>query len=427
MGKKKDPMFWMGHPVDDEEHARSLHMKAAMYEFHDGIPRQKAEQRVIEEDKRERHEKAAAHHLEGMRSAHTIGATEDAQRHHDFYSLHMKVLGHDPGAAVPHEVARHRGGDDWKHAYSFKSHKDDQFLVQPVKKAEGDEPPKLGRNPLEPEMPQTDEQFGSGLHRRLLATLQNKPGARGKLLSYLKPFGIEEPDLPAVLTNIQEPLKTIPGGGKTSAPKYGHLRVVKAEDLAFLANLPSLAKGPHDKVKQFDVRRTFLRSRHTPEEKAWDYSAWLSPEHQQNGYRMFVLSHGPNNPVRVHVIQTKPGTRYQQKVGMAHGNVQDGDLEVERYNLAGAGHPDDLHGHMLNAMMGHAKRYMGAGSLSHAAFTPEASAFIEAVAKPHGLELGDVEDVDEPQSPKDYGKGAVKANRPAAPKRLGPYVGLGEE
>jgi hypothetical protein len=117
---------------------------------------------------------------------------------------------------------------------------------------------------------------------------------------------------------------------------------------------------------------------------------------------MFVLSHGPGNPVRVHV------THNQQKAGTATGNVDQGDLEVENYNLVGAAHHDrGLEASMLNAMMGHAKSRMKADYLSHGPFTPEASAFIEAVAKPHGFQLGEPEDIDEGEVPADQQPGRL--------------------
>jgi hypothetical protein len=532
-------MYWMGHPVRDEKHAQDLHLKAALYQFHDGMPRDKAEERVKHEDRVERHQKAAAHHLEGIKAAHTIGNLEDAQRHHDMYSLHMKALGYDPAEAVPHEVARHRDGDDWKHPYGFKGHADDQFLVQPVKKAEAEletcehcgefplrEDPegrcikcwarntgagkewqavidalkqtklvrkaeydvhsvkcptcgaeagkpcqddtkerpvehpdrhvvytKLGKTgpddyqhiwgPVErtiaqqagsnviegpwkgkqsPKMPVSEEDFNQQLLGHLKA-YQANPGAEAKkrILDFLQPYGIDEAAFRDMLVQgMPKPkvaAKVFEGGSQTTAPKYGHLRVVKTEDLIHLVGLAVLRKGQGD-VKQFDVKRTFLRHKYLPEEKAWDYSAWLSPEQHQAGYRMFVLSHGPNNPVRVHVLRAQPGTRFQERVGGAHGNVQDGDLEVEKYHLTGQGHENKgIEGAMLNAMMGHAKRQMGAGSLSHAAFTPEASAFIEAVAKPHGLELGDIEDTEETVDSRPAAmRPGVKANRPPRAK-----------
>jgi hypothetical protein len=74
---------------------------------------------------------------------------------------------------------------------------------------------------------------------------------------------------------------------------------------------------------------------------------------------------------------------------------------------------------MLNAMMGHAKSNMGANYLSHGPFTPEASGFIEAMAKPHGFQLGEPEDIDEGETPVDQkpatlvsGGVKVRSNQP---------------
>ena len=132
MASKKDKLFWQGHPVRDEEHHRDLDLKAAIYQFHHGLDRAASEKRVKHEDRVERHQQAAAHHLDGMRASYAVGNHEDAQQHHAMYSLHVKALGGDPAGAVPSEVAKWQGDKEKKHAYTFKGHGDDQFLVQPI-------------------------------------------------------------------------------------------------------------------------------------------------------------------------------------------------------------------------------------------------------------------------------------------------------
>lgn len=339
MPSKKETALWQGHPVRDEEHARDLDLRAAIYTYYHGLDRAAAEARVKHEDRVERHQRAAAHHLDGLRAANAVGNHEDAERHHTMYGLHVKALGGDPIGAVPSEVKRWQGDKEKKHAYTFKASPDDQFLVQPV---------------------------------------QDSPA-------------------PASIAK-SEPIFEV--GKYPSAPKYGHLRIVKSEDWPHvLSTWTNLAKADggemaQGRVKQFDVRKTWLRHKHTPEEQAYDYSSWLTPEQNQNGYKMFVLSHGPGNPVRAHVVHN------QQKAASASGNVQDGDLEVENYSIAHPAHENrGLEAAALNALMGHAKSKMGADYLSHAPFTPEAAGFLEAVAKPHGLELGDVEDIGEGETP----------------------------
>lgn len=380
MASKKKPMHWQGHPVRDEQHANDLHLKAAVYEFHHGMDRAKAEERVKHEDRVERHQKAAAHHLDGMRAANAIGNHEDAQRHHGMYSLHVKALGHDPSGAVHPDIGRHREGDERSHAYNFKGHDDDQFLVQPVRKSEDENVP-----------PATTPKFDGG-HKQLL--------------DYLKSRGVHGAKVEAPPMERKPPLKVYEGGGYGSAPKFGHLRVVKAEDAQWLRGA-HLGKADPARVKRFDAKRSHLQNRHLPEEKGFDYTSNLTPEQQKAGYKMFVLSHGNGNPVRVHVMQQTP-TAYV-KVGGASGNVDQRDLEVESYHLAHpAHHNKGIEASMLNTLMGHAKQHMGAKHLSHAPFTPEASAFIEAVAKPHGYELGDFEDIEGDERPVDQPAGRLE-------------------
>lgn len=449
MATKKERILWQGHPVRDEKHRNDLDMKAAIFQFHHGMDRTAAEHRVKHEDRVERHQQAAAHHLDGMRAAYAVGNHEDAQQHHAMYSLHVKALGQDPAGAVPKDVAHWQGDKEKKHAYTFKGHGDDQFLVQPVRdtpppqaglaKAEGSMPDSTcencgnKRSPIEvqndycsgcaKEIDEAGKQAQANMnwgepegHKPLLDALRNAGtpeaigGAKDKLLSYLKGIGIEGASIEAPPAPIPQkpPLRVFEGTKTPTAPKYGHLRIVKAEAWpSILGCWRNLAKADggeaaQGRVKQFDVRKTWLRHRHTPEEQAFDYSSWLTPEQNQNGYRMFVLSHGPGNPVRAHVVHNG------QKAGSAHGNVDQGDLEVENYSLAGGAHHNrGLEASMLNAMMGHAKSRMGANYLSHGPFTPEASGFIEAVAKPHGFELGEPEDIEDGETPADQQPGRL--------------------
>lgn len=450
--KKRMDLMWYGHPVKDEKAATDLDLKAAVYQFHHGMPRHEAENRVKHEDRVERHQKAAAHHLDGMKAAHAVGNHEDAQQHHSLYSLHVTALGGNPGGAVPPEVARWQGNKDKKHAYTFKGHGDDQFLTEPVTmspaplgKSEESTPDTTCENCGNKRSPiEVHNDYCSGCAKEIdEAAAQGQanmhwgdkpsfgeagPSAKNKLVDYLKSVGIEG----AEVEDVKSPLAAVPQQGPPtlSAPKYGHLRIVKHEMWPFILGCwrtlakadPAQAQG---RVKQFDVRRTWLRHKHLPEEKAYDYSSWLTPGQHQNGYRMFVLSHGNGNPVRVHVVHN------QQRAGTASGNVDQGDLEVENYNLAHASHHDrGLEASMLNAMMGHAKSNMGANYLSHGPFTPEASGFIEAMAKPHGFELGEPEDIDEGETPADQkpatlvsGGVKVRSNQPnRTPRSFSPKV-----
>lgn len=412
MASKKPPVLWQGHPVEDEEHHRNLDLKAAVLQFHHGLDRLTAEKQVKHDDRVERHQKAAAHHIDGMRAANAVGNHEDAEQHHAMYSLHLRALGLNPSEAVPSEVERWRGDKDKKHAYTFRGHPDDQFLVQYVEGGPTIQP-ELQKSE-DPPFPRTDEEHQAnmrrlvdGLHRA--GTPKMGDAAKKRLYGYLSQMGISSKCADEMVASTPRtnapPLRVIRGGSVPTAPKYGHLRVVKAEEWPSILSVwgalakadgPSQAQG---RVKQFDVKKTWMRNKATPEEQAHDYSAWLTPEQHQNGYRMFVLSHGAGNPVRVHLLH------HQRKVGSAHGNVDQGDLEVENYVVQGQHYNRGLEASMLNAMLGHAKSKMGVNYLSHAPFTPEASAFIEAMAKPYGFELGEPEDIVEGEVPVDQPPG----------------------
>lgn len=454
MATKKASIIWQGHPAKDENHVRDLDLRAAIFQFHHGLDRTAAEERVKHEDRVERHRAAAAHHLDGLRAANAVGNTEDAAKHHSFYSLHLKALGLDPAGPVPSEVQRHRESDERSHAYKFKASPDDQFLVNPVQ----DNAPvqeTLGKSEtftkrqLDPAegyvISHFDEEHESGrpmtivvahdsngeavgsadlLHTGDSLTANNvevepkhrRKGIASAMYSYAEKLTGKRIRPHNIQSSLGRALWSAPGRafGKSeisqhpSAPKYGSLRVVKHEDWQYiLSTWTNLAKADGGEraqgtVKQFDARKTFLRNKHTPEEQAFDYSSWLTPEQNQNGYRMFALSHGPGNPVRVHVVHN------QQKAGSATGNVDQGDVEVENFHVNHPSHENrGLEASMLNALVGHAKSHMGADYLSHGFFTPQASAFIEAVAKPHGLQLGDPEDVTEGETPADQPPGRL--------------------
>lgn len=138
--EKKRGGAWMGHPTLEKDHEHELHLASALHEFQGGMPRHEAERRALSDYRHEWHSRAAAHHFAGIKASHATGNTEDAQKHHALYSLHVKALGEDPMGPVPEAVRKYHGsaGTDKKqrHVYSFKGHDADQFLVQPVTKSE---------------------------------------------------------------------------------------------------------------------------------------------------------------------------------------------------------------------------------------------------------------------------------------------------
>lgn len=129
MPTPKKPASWMSHPIVDASHAAQLEREAALQEFHHGQPRNVAEQKALENYRRQQHAMAAGHHLAGMRSAYASGNQEAAVMHHDMYVNHAKILGFDPSNGVPPEIKIHE--KPIEHVYDFKNHGADQYIVDP--------------------------------------------------------------------------------------------------------------------------------------------------------------------------------------------------------------------------------------------------------------------------------------------------------
>lgn len=118
--------IWAERPIIDASHARSLDMRAASLEFGHGLSRQAAEAQAHGEYVKEHHSNAAAHHLAGMKAAHAVGAMDDAQRHGQLYTEHVKALGHPEIGPVPADIAAKAklvAG-----LYRFKEHGADSYL-----------------------------------------------------------------------------------------------------------------------------------------------------------------------------------------------------------------------------------------------------------------------------------------------------------
>jgi len=265
MATKKPPIYWQGHPVRDEGHSADLDLRSAIHQFHNGLDRASAEAKVKDEDRTERHQKAAAHHIDGMRASNAVGDQESAQQHHGMYGLHMRALGLDANGAVPAEVERHRGKNAEKKVYTFKGHSDDQFLVRPVQKSstelsksEDSTCPNCSkkRTPVEmqnnycggcaKELDEAKGQAQANMHWQEKPDLAGVgPAAKSKLMSYLQGLGIqgatiEDAPTGAALTEAARsrqqrasvvPIRGMPTNREAvlSVPKTGHLSVVKPE------------------------------------------------------------------------------------------------------------------------------------------------------------------------------------------------------
>lgn len=119
---------WLGHAVVDPDAIADLETRAAVNEFGRKLPRHEAEDAAWKDYVREQHEKAAAHHLAGMKAASAGVNKEDAHKHWLLYDLHTKALGKNGVGPVPVEVEKRLA--EQKPLYRFKSHPGDLYVLE---------------------------------------------------------------------------------------------------------------------------------------------------------------------------------------------------------------------------------------------------------------------------------------------------------
>ena len=145
--KKVELPSWLGKPIVDAAHVGDLEQRAAINEFHSKMPRSQAEKHAHEDYVKEQREKAAAHHLEGMKASMATANHEDARKHWALYDLHLKALGKESVGSVPPEIEKRMSEEGKKHIYKFKAHKGDLYalhqahepVAEPMAKAMEDE------------------------------------------------------------------------------------------------------------------------------------------------------------------------------------------------------------------------------------------------------------------------------------------------
>jgi hypothetical protein len=128
--EKLHPPQWLGKPILAHEHVQDLETRAAINEFHHKMPRGQAEQAAHDSYVKENRERAAAHHLAGMKAAVATGNHQDGRKHWAMYDLHLKALGKESIGAVPPEIEKRmmeEHGD--KPIYKFKAHKGDLYAL----------------------------------------------------------------------------------------------------------------------------------------------------------------------------------------------------------------------------------------------------------------------------------------------------------
>jgi hypothetical protein len=128
--EKKKGGTWAGRSILDSEDAKGLETEAALREFRDRRPRAEAEEDAHRQYRHGHHQKAAAHHLRGMKMAQASGQTEEAHKHSVMYALHLQQLGHDPYKEPPPEVRALLSKEPDQKQYRYKDHGGDGFLLE---------------------------------------------------------------------------------------------------------------------------------------------------------------------------------------------------------------------------------------------------------------------------------------------------------
>lgn len=137
MDNKIAPLWKDKYPISDAEHVHHLDTLSAIHEFGSKLPRHEAESKAYEEYKKDRHTESAAHHLTGMKAAHSVGDMDTARKHGTMYGLAMKALGHNATDEVPDEVAN-KAKYEPSGVTKFKPHKSDLFLINGKKDESND-------------------------------------------------------------------------------------------------------------------------------------------------------------------------------------------------------------------------------------------------------------------------------------------------
>jgi hypothetical protein len=138
---------WLGRfPMLDTTHADDLEMRAAINEHHYGMPRAQAEEKAHSDYRRDKIVEAAAHHLNGMTAAHSIGHMDEAQKHAVMYALALHQLGHKDLVSPPDDVSKRAKNTPSTDIAHFKAHPGDAFSTPPNPSAA---PP---RGKLEPDV-----------------------------------------------------------------------------------------------------------------------------------------------------------------------------------------------------------------------------------------------------------------------------------
>jgi hypothetical protein len=166
--QKLAPPQWLGRPIVDHGHVQDLETRAAMNEFGHKMPRHQAEQVAHDSYVQEQRERAAAHHLAGMKAAMATGNHEDAKKHWALYDMHLKSLGKESIGAVPPEIEKRMMEETGeKPLYRFKAHKGDLYALHEPSK---DQAPPQGVPIQKSEAKQCKWKLGERRCKRMVTT-----------------------------------------------------------------------------------------------------------------------------------------------------------------------------------------------------------------------------------------------------------------
>jgi hypothetical protein len=218
--QKLAPPQWLGRPIVDHGHVQDLETRAAMNEFGHKMPRHQAEQVAHDSYVQEQRERAAAHHLAGMKAAMATGNHEDAKKHWALYDMHLKSLGKESIGAVPPEIEKRMMEETGeKPLYRFKAHKGDLYALHAPSK---DQAPPQGVPIQKAENRQEQRvRVRKEITSCIKAGKHNKEFVGGSSMCSNCGWSDKLTGMP--VHDAHE------GGGQTSEPKTGHLKVVKVE------------------------------------------------------------------------------------------------------------------------------------------------------------------------------------------------------
>lgn len=259
--KKLHPPQWLGRPILAHEHHQDLEMRAAMNEYHHKMPRQQAEQHAHDAYVKEHRERAAGHHLAGMKAAMATGNHQDARKHWAMYDMHLKALGKDSIGAVPPEVEKRMMDEHGQSPlYRFKAHKGDLYALHepskdvapaegtPIQKAEAGQCKwRLGER-------RCQRKVSSGYCHDHVDHWANK--IKQKDHDALEKAGLpgEKPPAPAPAA-APKPAAPAPAGTahlqapKPAAPAGPQAMVLHSDPNKFLAGLKALPQGSPERGK----------------------------------------------------------------------------------------------------------------------------------------------------------------------------------